>query len=111
MTEKPSQSEEEYFARKEAELLKARRAAADAAREDAERKSHFMKCPKCGADLQVEQYEGIEVDRCTECQGVWFDAGEVEQLLEQGKREGIGFSTLESIVQALRGRKREPAAE
>jgi Zn-finger nucleic acid-binding protein len=84
MTEKPSQSEEEYFARKEAELLK---------------------------DLQVEQYEGIEVDRCTECQGVWFDAGEVEQLLEQGKREGIGFSTLESIVQALRGRKREPAAE
>jgi Zn-finger nucleic acid-binding protein len=70
-----------------------------------------MKCPKCGANLKVEQYEGIEVDRCTECQGIWFDAGEAEQLLEQEKREGIGFSTFESIVRAFGGRKRERAAE
>jgi acetyl-CoA carboxylase beta subunit len=104
MTEKPSRSEEEYFARKEAEIIKERRAAADAAREEAERKSHFMKCPKCGADLLTEEYQGIHVDRCTKCDGIWFDAGEVEQLLENQTQEGIGHSILASIARGLAGR-------
>lgn len=104
MTEKPSRTEEEYFARHEAEIIKARRAAADAARAESERKSHFMKCPKCGADLITEEYHGIHVDRCTECHGIWFDAGEVEQLLENQKQDGIGHSILASIVHGLRGR-------
>ena len=81
MPEKPSKSEEEYFAKREAELLKRRREAVARAAADAERRSHFMKCPKCGADLTTEDYQGIQVDRCPECDGVWFDAGEAESLL------------------------------
>lgn len=95
MTDKPSQTEEEYFARREAELRTARRRDAEAAARDAERRTHYMKCPKCGADLVVETYQGIQVDRCPECHGIWFDAGEAELLTEKEKA-GIGniFATV-----------------
>jgi len=48
-----------------------------------------MKCPKCGHDLKAEQLQGIEIDRCTFCEGFFMDAGELEQLYltrDQGKR-------------------------
>ena len=102
MTDKPSKSEEEYFARKEAELREARRLAAQAAERNAERKSHFMKCPKCGADLFVEEYHGVEIDRCPDCRGIWFDAGEAELLIE---KETAGFGKIfASVVKGVRGR-------
>jgi uncharacterized protein len=102
MTEKPSKSEEEYFARKEAELREARRMAAASAARDAERKSHYMKCPKCGANLTVEEYHGVEIDRCPDCKGIWFDAGEAELLIE---KETAGFGKIfASVVKGVRGR-------
>jgi Zn-finger nucleic acid-binding protein len=39
-----------------------------------------MKCPKCGHDLVTENDCGVEIDRCTYCEGVFFDAGELEDL-------------------------------
>jgi len=41
-----------------------------------------MNCPRCGGELQLEDYRGIEVDRCPVCQGMWLDYGELEQLEE-----------------------------
>lgn len=79
-TDKPSRNEDEYFARQEAELLEKQRAAAAKAAADAERRSHFMKCPKCGHDLETVHYESLAIDRCTNCAGVWLDPGELEQL-------------------------------
>lgn len=79
-TDKPSRNEDEYFARQEAELLDKQRQAAAAAAAEAERRSHFMKCPKCGYDLVAVHYETLTIDRCTQCGGVWLDPGELEQL-------------------------------
>ena len=42
--------------------------------------SGAMRCPKCRADMEQVNYEGTEVDRCTICEGIWFDAGEIELL-------------------------------
>ena len=39
-----------------------------------------MNCPKCSAAMEKVQYESIEVDRCTDCQGIWFDMLEHEHL-------------------------------
>jgi hypothetical protein len=83
--------EDEWFQRNERELLEAaqkerlkRQAEKEAAEKDAEKKRlkdlHFMKCPKCGHDMKTETLDGIEVDRCTFCEGVYFDAGELEGL-------------------------------
>ncbi len=102
MTDKPSRNEEEFFALKEAELLKARRAEAEREQADAERKTHYMKCPKCGHDLKTEEYHGLEVDRCTRCSGVWFDTGEAEQLLD-GEHDGMFQNVFGAILRGVRG--------
>ena len=42
---------------------------------------HSMKCPKCGHGMDVITYGGdVEIDRCTNCQGIWFDIGEADVL-------------------------------
>ncbi len=40
-----------------------------------------MICPVCRQDMIVVEYHSIELDYCTGCKGVWFDAGELELLL------------------------------
>src|SRR3954463_7370875 len=39
-----------------------------------------MNCPKCKAAMAKVEFEGVQVDRCTLCDGIWFDALEKEQL-------------------------------
>ena len=82
MTDKPSKNEDEYFARRDAELLRQQREAARKSAADVERKTHYMKCPKCGYDLITGDWDGIQIDQCTHCHGIWFDAGEAETLLK-----------------------------
>lgn len=41
-----------------------------------------MNCPKCSQGLEQLELEGIEVDKCTSCNGVWLDEYELEDLLE-----------------------------
>ena len=36
-----------------------------------------MKCPVCSLELIVVERNGIELDYCIQCQGFWFDAGEI----------------------------------
>jgi uncharacterized protein len=86
--EKPSRNEEEYFAKLNAELIKERRAALDKARAQSARQSHFMKCPRCGGDLEEMEQHHVKIDRCVDCHGVWLDAGEVE-LLEHANDNGV----------------------
>ena len=35
-----------------------------------------MRCPKCGSDMERIEHDGVEIDRCKNCKGIWFDAGE-----------------------------------
>jgi acetyl-CoA carboxylase beta subunit len=99
MPEKPSKNEDEYFAKQSAELIKARRQRAERETQDASRREHYMKCPKCGADLVTEDYNGIQVDNCPECKGMWLDAGEAEDLL---RREDAGvINIFKSIMRGV----------
>jgi Zn-finger nucleic acid-binding protein len=53
-----------------------------------------MICPVCKKDMFVVEYKQIELDYCQSCKGVWFDAGELELLLEVGglkaSRQSLG---------------------
>jgi Zn-finger nucleic acid-binding protein len=43
-----------------------------------------MKCPVCKtADLLMTERQGIEIDYCGTCRGVWLDRGELEKLIER----------------------------
>ena len=89
MTRKASESEEEYFARleferrKQVEEEKHRQMAAEEKRQ--RRELHFMHCPKCGMKLIEIDYKSLKVDRCSACDGVWLDAGELEAAVELEK--------------------------
>jgi hypothetical protein len=80
--------EDEYFYKKDQELLERLKREAEARRDQAEsenqRKEYWMRCPKCGSKLNEETYgDVIAVDRCSnaKCAGVFFDGGELELLL------------------------------
>lgn len=98
-TPTPTRTEDEYFVKQDAELIKAQRAKLDEERAKLERKSHFMKCPKCGADLVETEFHNIKIDRCSDCKGIWFDAGEVEMI------EHVDQSQLRGFVRSMFGLK------
>jgi hypothetical protein len=85
MTKKPTESEEEYFARLDMEKRKemiARRAAEVAADErERLKQQHWMRCPKDGHELTTVRLQGVAVDTCAACGGTWLDAGEIDQVI------------------------------
>ena len=42
-----------------------------------------MKCPIDGSDLQMMERQGIEIDYCPQCRGVWLDRGELDKIIER----------------------------
>ena len=42
-----------------------------------------MKCPVCNLDLQMADRQGIEIDYCPKCRGLWLDRGELDKLIER----------------------------
>jgi uncharacterized protein len=42
-----------------------------------------MKCPVCDVPLSISSREGIEIDFCPQCRGVWLDRGELDKIIER----------------------------
>jgi PAT family beta-lactamase induction signal transducer AmpG len=64
--------------------------------------SGAIRCPKCRCDMEQLQVEGIEVDRCRQCRGLWFDVGELDavahlppELLDSG--DGAGDNAFDAM--------------
>jgi hypothetical protein len=97
--DKPSEKEEEYFARKEIAKLRQQAEEEQSKMEVEEREQlrdlHRMRCPKCGMQLGPVHYLGVEIDTCSSCSGIWLDAGELEKL--QSKAEGTFFGGIRRI--------------
>lgn len=95
---KPSNREAEYIARKEYERLKKiereKHLRLKAEEKNKLKDLHFMRCPKCGMELIGIDYKGIKVDKCSECEGIWLDAGELEAI---AKIEKSGLEKLFSV--------------
>lgn len=90
---KPSNAEEEYFAREEAEKLyrlhKDKMKEHDSAKMSADKAAHWMKCGKCGYDLQTISWRNVEIDKCFRCGAILLDDGELEKLA--GKEDAGQF--------------------
>ncbi len=84
MPVRPSEKEAEYFAREEFQKMKEAEEVKRIRMETEEKKKlqelHYMRCPKCGMNLIEIDYKGIAVDKCSSCEGVWLDAGELEDI-------------------------------
>lgn len=75
--EREKSLENEYFHRKEQELVERLRAKR-AEKEKAE--ASIMPCPRCDGTLVEHAFEGVQIDRCNKCNGIWLDSGELELL-------------------------------
>jgi uncharacterized protein len=42
-----------------------------------------MDCPIDGTQLMMSERQGIEVDYCPKCRGVWLDRGELDKIIER----------------------------
>ena len=42
-----------------------------------------MKCPNCDETLVMADRNGVEIDYCPKCRGVWLDRGELDKILER----------------------------
>jgi uncharacterized protein with PIN domain len=97
--EHTTRNEDEYFARENAELIKQMRSKLDADR----LQQHFMKCPKCGADLEERTHGEVKLDVCPECHGMWLDAGEMDLMHQISKNPASRI--MDDVLNVFRRRK------
>ena len=64
-----------------------------------------MECPKCAARMERVKHQGIEVDRCTECKGLWFDYLEKDTMRQAGGAEAVDTGS------AVKGKRFDPIRE
>ncbi|HVP68313.1 MAG TPA: zf-TFIIB domain-containing protein [Anaeromyxobacteraceae bacterium] len=109
-TQKPSQTEDEYFMKEEAE--RKRKLALQVKRETSEaeakrlRELHHNHCPSCGQKMQELALRGVPVDVCFACQGIFLSHGELKQFQDQiaaGKR-GVVAAILNWFKPEVEGR-------
>lgn len=44
-------------------------------------------CPSCRVALVMSERQGVEIDYCPQCRGVWLDRGELDKIIERASRE------------------------
>lgn len=42
-----------------------------------------MNCPACQTELRMAERQGVEIDYCPQCRGVWLDRGELDKIIER----------------------------
>ena len=51
-----------------------------------------MSCPVCRVPLVMSDRQGVEIDYCPQCRGVWLDRGELDKIIERSARDHVGSS-------------------
>lgn len=46
-----------------------------------------MNCPIDGTELRITERQGIEIDYCPQCRGIWLDRGELDKIIERSAVE------------------------
>ncbi len=49
-----------------------------------------MKCPNCNVALVMADRNGIEIDYCPDCRGIWLDRGELDKVIERSLQNAPG---------------------
>jgi uncharacterized protein len=50
-----------------------------------------MNCPVDGSELRITERQGIEIDYCPQCRGVWLDRGELDKVLERSAQTSSSY--------------------
>ena len=53
-----------------------------------------MRCPTCDdVQLVISSREGIEIDHCPQCRGVWLDRGELDKIIDRAAPSVVGAAS------------------
>lgn len=55
-----------------------------------------MACPRCGEEMEVKGVQGLAIDRCPNCFGMWFDKGELERIEKGGGADMVRLLSMGS---------------
>lgn len=53
---------------------------------------HGMPCPVCNVPLVMSERQGVEIDYCPQCRGVWLDRGELDKIIERGASDAAAVA-------------------
>jgi len=53
---------------------------------------HIMKCPVDGVDLVMTERQGVEIDYCPQCRGIWLDRGELDKIIERSAQHEAQYT-------------------
>lgn len=52
-----------------------------------------MKCPLDNTELQMTERQGIEIDYCPKCRGVWLDRGELDKIIDRTQESALASNS------------------
>lgn len=55
-----------------------------------------MLCPLCNVELALSEKQGIEIDYCPKCRGIWLDRGELDKIIERSSENEDGSRNKQS---------------
>lgn len=59
-----------------------------------------MQCPNDKTDLVMTDRQGVEIDYCPKCRGVWLDRGELDKIIERGAAQAPAAPTQQSYQES-----------
>ena len=59
-----------------------------------------MSCPVCRVPLAMSDRQGIEIDYCPQCRGVWLDRGELDKIIERSVPQAAPQAAPQPVPQA-----------
>ena len=63
-----------------------------------------MLCPTCKTPLTMSERQGIEIDYCPTCRGVWLDRGELDKMIERSAAAPVAAPSSASATSQPWGR-------
>ena len=60
-----------------------------------------MKCPVCNIELRMTDRQGVEIDYCPQCRGVWLDRGELDKIVAMAESQSTrerGYRDMDDAV-------------
>jgi Transcription factor zinc-finger len=99
LKEKERAEEDLYFAKRDRELLERLKLKDDSNREAALRELARGRCPKCGNRLTARAVDGVAVEECTSCGGVWLDRGELASVSRRESETWLARLFRNSLIQ------------
>lgn len=72
---------------------------------------NIMQCPHCNVTLMMADRQGIEIDYCPQCRGVWLDRGELDKIIERTAAESAPVQSARPATEGYREPQRDSYRE